>query len=138
MTNLFASLQAPRLTSISGKAIQTFLTERQGYKAAVNAQLGLNPVAWANCFDAICLCSLVQARIFGVQNATVQSLIDNLSKENLESLTEAISRVSDEDAWANVTRKDRLNASEPDVQLRILILQTSNSLKVAVKHLVQV
>ncbi len=38
--NLFAPIQAPRLSSISRKAIQHFLAERAHYESAVSAQPG--------------------------------------------------------------------------------------------------
>lgn len=150
MTNFLAPIQAPRLTIISRKALETFLATREDNKAAVNAQSGLNPIPWASCINAIYNRPPVLARIFHFQYATIQSLTDDFIKEKQGSLAGATHRVSAEDALVDVETNIRFDASEPGARMRILMLQTyyvelckprgwkflENSRKDAVKHLV--
>lgn len=52
--NLLVPIQEPRLSSISRKAIQTILAERQHYDLAVATQPGLRPIPWAGtAFDIL-------------------------------------------------------------------------------------
>ena len=122
---LFAPIQAPRLKSISRKAILDFLAERSQYEAAVCAQPGINAISWAGCFDAIYLRSLVRARIFGAQFKEVADLTDDVIKSKLKELAGQPKSVSFEEALADVKRNCRLDSSEPDARIRILMLQTS-------------
>ena len=122
---LFAPIQAPRLKSISRKAIQSFLAERMQYEAAVQAQPGINAISWAGCFDAIFLRSLIRARIFGAEVKDVTDLTDSLIKSKLEELSGTSKSTSYEEALADVKRNCRLDSSEPDARIRILMLQTS-------------
>ena len=123
--NLFVPIQAPRLNSISRKAIQHFLAERASYEAAVAAQPGLLPVSWAGCFNAIFLRSLLRARIFGSEITNINALTDDIIKNKLMHLVSGSKHVTYDEAMADVKRNVRLDASEPDARLRILMLQTS-------------
>ena len=123
--HLFAPIEAPRLKSISRKAIQHFLAERSQYEAAVKAQPGINAISWAGCFDAIFLRSLIRARIFGADVKEETDLTDKIIKKKLLELSGASKSVSFEEALADVKRNCRLDASEPDAKLRILMLKTS-------------
>ena len=123
--NLFAPVQAPRLQSISRKAIQYFLAERASYEAAVAAQPGLLPVPWSTCFDAFFLRSLVLSRVFGNNVTAISQLTDELIKSKLEEFCGAIKYVSYDEAMADVKRNVRLDVSEPDARIRVIMLQAS-------------
>ena len=87
--HLFVPIPAPRLKSISRKAIQNFLAERTQYEAAVNAQPGINAISWAGCFDAIFLRSLIRARIFGADVKEETDFTDKIIKKKLLELSGA-------------------------------------------------
>eukprot|EP00171_Calliarthron_tuberculosum_P007262 IDg7262t1 len=149
---LFAPIQAPRLTSISRKAIQYFLAERATYENAVAAQPGLKPISYANSFDATFLGSLICCRIFGIEVKEVSDLSDDIIKANIIKLSSGSKPVSAEEALADVKRNVRFDASEPDAKLRVLMLQASyielckkrgwkfyeTAQKAAVKHIIAV
>ena len=150
--NLFAPIQAPRLRSISRKEIQRFLAERAHYESAVAAQPGLIPVSWAGSIDPIFLQSLLVIRIFGEGINDVGDLTDDIIKVKLNELSSGSKPVSADEAMADVKRNVRLDASEPDARIRVLMLQASyvehckrrgwdfvnTAPKAAVKHLVAV
>lgn len=123
--HLFAPPSHPKIKAISRNAIQDFLAERAQYEVSIEAQHGLKPVSWAGCFDALFLRSLLKGRIFGAQNTTIEQLSDNVIKARLESLASATKHVSFDEAMVDVKRNIRLDASEPDARLRVLMLQTS-------------
>ena len=151
-SHLFAPVQAPKLTNISRRAIQDFLADREQYETAIKAQPGLSPIPWAGCFDALFLRSLVRARAFGAQYKSVDELNDAVIKAKLESLSSTTKHVSFDEAMADVVRNVKIDASEADARLRVLMLQTSyislcdrrgwnfidKAQKAAVKHLTAV
>ena len=122
---LFAPSQALRLTSISRKAIEDFLADREAYEDAISAQPSLKPVSWRSCFPASFLRSLVRARIFGADVTDVTQLTDEKIKSKLETFAAGTKTVSEEEALADVKRNVRLDASEPDARLRIIMLSAS-------------
>lgn len=150
--NLFAPIQAPRLTSIFRKAIQDFLADRENYEDAISGQPTLKPVSWFSCFGASFLRSLVRARIFSADITEVPGLTDKLIKSKLETFAAGSKKVSAEEAFADVKKKFRLDASEPDARLRVIMLSASyldlcekrgwkfveKAPKTAVKHIISV
>ncbi len=123
--NLFTLMQAPSLSSILRKAIQHFLAERAHYESAVSVQPELTPISWAGSVDAIFLRSLLRARIFGQSYTDVNDLTDDVIKNRLCNLVGGSKSVSFDDALADVKRNFRLEVSQPDAHLRILMLLTS-------------
>jgi len=123
--NPFAFIQHPRITSITRKAIQDFLAQRDSYEIAVATQQGLTAVPYANCFDAIFLRSLVQAQVFGEAITNVSQLTDDIIKNQLTALSSRGKVVDYDEVMSDVKRSISLNASEPDARLRIIILQTA-------------
>ncbi len=89
------------------------------------AQPGLTPISWAGSIDAIFLRSLLRARIFVQGYTDVNDLTDDVIKNRLCYFVEGSKPVSFDDALADVKRNVRLDFSEPDARLRILMLQTS-------------
>ena len=151
-TNLFAPIQAPRLKSISRKAIQEFLASREAYEDAVAAQKGLNPVSIRASFPDLFLRSLVKARVFGANITDVNDLRDEIIKTKLKELSSDTKAVSKNEALADVKKHVCLDASKPDARLRILMLSASyielcekrgwnfveNSQRAAVQHIISV
>ena len=150
--HLFAPISAPRITSISRRAIQDFLADREAYEDAISAQPGLMAVSWRSCFPASFLRSLVRARIFRKNISDVTDLTDELIKEKLTTFAAGTKTVSADEALADVKRNVRLDATEPDARMRIMMLSASylelcdkrgwnfidTAPKAAVKHIVSV
>ncbi len=97
--NHFAPVQAPRLTSISRKAIQRFLAERAHYESAVAAQPGLSPISWAASIDPIFLQSLLVIQVFGTGFNDVSDLTDDIIKAKLTELLPAASLFRSTKLW---------------------------------------
>lgn len=123
--HLFAPIRAPRITSISRKAIQDFLADRESYEDSVAAQPGLKAVSWRSCFQASFLRSLVLARMFGTQVKDVSDLTDEIIKDKLSSYAEGSKVVSADEALSDVKRNVRMDASERDARIRIMMLSAS-------------
>ena len=123
--NLFAPIEAPRLTSITRKEILKFLAERALYESAVGAQPWLKPMSMANCFEPRLLESLIDIQFFGEAVNLISDLTDDIITNKLEELSRGSKPVSAEEFLADIKRNVRLDATEPDAKLRTLILQAN-------------
>lgn len=83
-----AHIHAPKQSSISRKAIQTFFDERANYEAAVDAQPGLIAISCTGSFDALLLPSLGPAGIFGTEITNVLRLSKATIKARIQSFTQ--------------------------------------------------
>lgn len=152
VSQMFAPIQAPRIKSISRRAVQEFLEQREAYEDAVNSQPGVKTIPYRSCFAPTFLKSLVRARFFGVNVKTVSECTDDVIKTELDKIAGTYKTVSVEAAFADVKRNVRLDANEPDARLRIMMLSASylelcenrgwnfveNSQKAAIKHIISV
>ncbi len=120
--NVFAPVQAPRLTSISLEAIQRFLAERAHYEPAVAAQSGLSPISWAGSIDPIFLQSLLVIRVFGTGFIDISKLTDDIINAKLTVRSSGNKPVSFDEALADIKRNVRLDVAGPDARIRILML----------------
>ena len=148
--HLFAQIQAPKIKSISRKAMQDFLADREAYEDLVAAQRGISAVPYRSCFTASYLKSLIRARFFGAEIAVVSELTDELIKSKLEKVAGTSRSASVESAIADVKRNVELDSNEPDARLRIVMLSASylelcgkrasnfveNSRKEGIKHII--
>ncbi len=112
--NLFVPVQAHRLTSISCKAIQSFLAERAHSQSAVAAQPGLSLISWADFFGLIFPQSLLVIHVFGTGFNDVSDLTDDMIKEQLKELSSGSNPDSSDEALPDVKRNVRLDVAEPD------------------------
>lgn len=149
---LFAPIQPPRIKSISRKAVQDFLADREAYEDAISVQPGIVAVSYRSCFPAMFLKSLIRARMFGAEITQAGQLTDELIKQKLEKLSGRTSSVSVEAALADVKRNVKLDANESDARVRVLMLSASylelcekrgwkfveNSPKAAIQHIISV
>ena len=125
VTHMFAPIQALKIKSISRKAVQDFLAEREAYEDAVDSQPEVTAVSYRSCFQASYLKSLVKARMFGQAIKELSDLNDDILKAKLQELAGGYRTVSCEQALADVKRNVKLDATEPDARLRILMLSAS-------------
>ncbi len=116
----------------------------------MSAKPGRTSISWAGSIDSTFLRSLLRARIFGQGYTDVNDLTDDIIQNRLCNLVGGSKPVSFDDALADVKRNVRLDISEPDVRLRILILQiiyielcerrgwtfVKKAPKAAIKHLI--
>lgn len=150
--HMFAPIQAPRIKSFTRKAVQTFLAEREAYEDAVDAQPGVKAVSYRSCFQASFLSSLVKSRMFGSEVKVLSDLTDDILKAKLQQIAGRSRTVSVEQAFADVKRNVRMDASEPDARLRVMILSASyielcekrgwefveKAPKAAIKHIISI
>ena len=120
--HLFAPISAPRIKSISRKAVQDFLAEREAYEDAVASQPGLVAVSFRSCFTASYLKSLFLACLFGAEVKELKDLTDVTLKAKLEEIAGKSKNVTVDQALAEVKRHVKLDANEPDARLRIMML----------------
>ena len=123
--HLFAPLEAPRLASISWKAIQDFLAYLEAYEDAISAQPSLKPIFWRSCFPASFLRSLMRARILGADVTAVTQLTDEKIRSKLETFAAGTSTVSAEETLADVKKNVRLDSSEPGARLHFMMMCAS-------------
>ena len=149
---LFAPIAAPRIKSISRKAVLEFQAAREAYEDACSSQPGMKPVSYRSCFNAIFLKSLIRARAFGSDVKDIGDLTDEKIKSKLEEISGCTQTVSVESALNEVKTHVRLDVNEPDARLRILMLSASylelcerrgwrfveTSPKAAIKHIISV
>lgn len=100
----FAPFQAPKLSSISRKAIQAFLAEPTYYDATVKAQPEFKAIWWAGCFDALFLRSVTCARVFGSKITNAEQLFDAIIKADLGLFQKLQSRFCINSLWKTLTR----------------------------------
>ena len=150
--HLFAPIQAPRIKSVTQKAVLDFLAEREAYENLIASQPGMKPVTYRSCFPASYLKSLVRAEVFGEDIEDVAQLDDTTLRAKLEELAGRARDVSPSEAMALVKKEIRLNAAENCARLRVMLLSASyldlcekrgwkfveNSPKTAIKHIIAV
>lgn len=77
---------APSINSISLKAKQDFLANREAYEDAKAAQLGMKTVPYRSCFATTLLKSLICARVFVTKVKQLPELTETIIKEKLERI----------------------------------------------------
>ena len=120
--HLFTPIQAPKIKSISRKAIQDFLADREAYEDLVAAQRGISAISYRSCFTDSYLKSLIRARFLGAEITVASELTDELIKSKLEQVAGNSRSASVESALADGKRNVELDPNEPDARLRIVML----------------
>eukprot|EP00171_Calliarthron_tuberculosum_P023254 IDg23254t1 len=147
VTNLFAPVQAPRIKSVTQKAVQDFLAEREAYENLVEAQSGLKPVTYRSCFQASYLKLLVRAEVFGEDIYDVSQLSDDTLKTKLQDLAGISKDILSSDAYLKLRKRfvsmhpNRVLHSESSYCPRLIWTYVKSTFvdkasKAAVKHII--